>query len=198
MCSLLSYKEISRAILFPIVFFIFYFVRLIASQADCCCEKQTPPQRAELLSTNVPSNLNSVTFQTKLDATWSEINTVTSAHLDDGAFWCHTHTSTLSSFRSRWVIPRLCRKATALHSCCTTLWLRWASGGLESRYWFKSPPSRATGPSSAAAQSALPPSGPVSSWLCFEAFEGLWNQMHLIHPCNGDELWPAQDAIRHA
>lgn len=53
-----------------------------------------------------------------------------------------THTKTLSGFRSRWVMPRLCRKATALQSCFTTLWLRWASGGLESRYWFKSPPSQ--------------------------------------------------------
>lgn len=53
-----------------------------------------------------------------------------------------THTRTLSGFRSRWVMPRLCKKATALQSCFTTLWLRWASGGLGSRYWFKSPPSQ--------------------------------------------------------
>lgn len=53
-----------------------------------------------------------------------------------------TQTRTLSGFRSRWVIPRLCRKATALQSCFTTVWLRCVSGGLESRYWFKSPPSQ--------------------------------------------------------
>lgn len=53
-----------------------------------------------------------------------------------------TQTRTLSGFRSRWVIPRLCKKATALQSCWTTAWLRWLSGGLESRKWFKSPPSQ--------------------------------------------------------
>lgn len=53
-----------------------------------------------------------------------------------------TQTRTLSGFRSRWVIPRLCRKATALQSCRTTLWSRWASGGLDRRYRFKSPPSQ--------------------------------------------------------
>lgn len=53
-----------------------------------------------------------------------------------------TQTRTLSGFRSRWVIPRLCKKATALQSCWTTAWLCWLSGGLESRNWFKSPPSQ--------------------------------------------------------
>lgn len=43
-----------------------------------------------------------------------------------------------------------------------------------------STPSQATGPNSAVVRTPLPPCGPVSSWLCFEAFVELYNHMHLI------------------
>ncbi len=110
----------------------------IVSQVHCCCEN-TPERTIYEVLCWFSNKLCTDSRNNDLTSTLARHNnrpTLTTGPLGV------TQTSTLSGFRSRWVIPRLCRKATALQSCRTTLWLRWASGGLESRYWFKSPPSQ--------------------------------------------------------
>ena len=141
MCLILNILYVNSLDNFNFNYFCYLILNCIVLNVHCCCEKKTTPEVIKLLRLILPSIENSV-FSNKLytDSSIMPLNLTPrlSRHNNLPTFTTGPlgviQTSTLSGFRSLWVMPRLCRKATALQSCCTTLWLRWASGGLESKY----------------------------------------------------------------